>query len=425
MTCDSLIGPADGTISFWACTPLDEARSVDLPGSGSYSVLPEARGSVTSSVQTTEATNCSRGSPLVTPDAILDPLVVIFRSDGRVHMVNEVVQALMVAGGMADLNDVGDGDRLVNRFIAPEDRERCIRAIGQMIAGVGSSSIEADLLAGDGQRRRIRWTPTTCLDGGQDVVSFAAIGRDVSAEIGLKTQLLAFDRLESVGFIAAGLTHDFNNLLAVAGGNLELALDMGEMDELARSRTEAALSAVEHCGEIAKRLLSIASRVEGSNSRVVSDASEVVGSVVDMLSGVLSPGVRVSVADGTNSIGLDIDAIHLEQILLNLVLNACDAMDDEGSILISLRVLDDPEPAVMEIIVRDDGPGISESIREEIFAPLFSTATTAGRTGLGLAMVRLLVESAGGSVRARSEVGAGTEMIVCIPVVQQGVSGAG
>ena len=352
-------------------------------------------------------------------DAIeeVEAIVVMVSADGKFVVVNDVARRLLDGDSGALGPFASDPAGIFRQTIPHEYGAIPFRILNHLRAGNPPPALMSDVIGSDGRSHRIKWSTTAISDETGKITQVVYSGHDVSVERDLRTQLATFDRLDSVGRLAGGLTHDFNNLLTIAGGNLELALDIGAMDEMARSRIEAALDAIEHGGEIAHRLLKVASHSAGSGSEQRSETNvvEVVNGLVEMLSGVVGAGIRINVAEEPPVGVVEMDALQLEQVILNLITNACDAMNNRGSIVIAIRELQGPEGAYVELSVRDDGPGIEPSRLEDIFAPFSTDANAEGHTGLGLSTVRLLVESAGGSITATSQLGIGTEMTLNLP----------
>ena len=352
----------------------------------------------------------------------MDSPVIIASPDRRSISMNDAARLLF---GIDDRKISPDGHvsfETCRRSIPMEYQGMHARVLHDLRNGFPPKPFASDAIAHDGRRVRIRWSIAVITDERGSGLQIVYSGRDVTTEHELKAQLASFDRLDSVGLLAGGLTHDFNNLLTIAGGNLELALDIGAMDETSRARIEAALDAIEHGGEIAHRLLKVANHSPDSSAEggSATNVVEVVNALVDMLAGVVGAGIRINVESVSPVSGVDMDSIHLEQVVLNLIMNACDAMHNEGSIVITIRDVPESEPAAIELTVRDDGPGMEPSKLEQIFAPFSTESNGEGHTGLGLTTARILVESVGGSLAAVSELGVGTEMILNLPIERSG-----
>lgn len=402
----------------WACLPLDEVRSNEVLEEIVSPILSEAIGPMRLSQETTRRVERTFGRYNAELIEAIDSLVVIVGADNKAIVVNDAVRELVgFDRGEMEFQDSG-ALQLINRFVAPEFRSLHLEALRRLQLGQPVPAFEAEVIDYEGRRHRIKWSTTTITDGYGALVQIIYSGRDISTEYELRKQLASIDRLESVGLLASGLTHDFNNLLTIAAGNLELALDAGEIDDASNSRVGVALDAIEHATEISRRLLNVAKQFGGSSlgNSSVQNVFDLVDSLVEMLSGVVSTGIRIRVAKLCPPVGVEMDPIYLEQVLLNLILNACDAMENSGSIVITIRTEKIGDENVVALSVLDDGPGIETEKIREFFAPFASESNSESHTGLGLTTVRLLVESAGGSVAAFSEVGRGAEMIVRLPL---------
>jgi signal transduction histidine kinase/CheY-like chemotaxis protein len=256
----------------------------------------------------------------------------------------------------------------------------------------------------------------------------AQIERLVRGRIQLEQQLWQAQKMEAVGRLAGGIAHDFNNILAVISSHAQLLRSMGT--SATSGELEEIEFAAQRAGARTRRLLDF-SRTSTSDARPVLLA-EVVRSMQPMLSRLLAADISftLDVADGDAAVALA-DG-QLEQVLLNLAINARDAMPTGGHLSIATRrasAIDrkrlaalgvpDREWAVIE--VRDDGGGMDEPTRTRLFEPFFTTKPRGRGTGLGLATVDGIVRGAGGHVLVDSDVGRGTTMTVLLPVADASV----
>ena len=294
--------------------------------------------------------------------------------------------------------------------------------------GEGPAPFEYAAFDADRGTRRIRWTVSTVTDSAQEISQIIYSGRDISHERELEDRLATLDRMESVGLLASGLAHDFNNLLTIAVGNLELAIDTADISETGITRIEAALGALDRGSDLTRRLMAMVRRPDGvgATEMVVStprsrDVSLLVEDLVELVSGAVGSEISFDTSGLGEPVAAAIEPTHLEQVLLNLISNACDAMHGRGRIAISSALSADSSgmPSV-EITVRDDGPGMDAEHLQKMFDPLFSDAVAVGHAGLGLATSRLLIESVGGSITASSIPGDGTSICVRVPIVHRG-----
>ena len=231
-------------------------------------------------------------------------------------------------------------------------------------------------------------------------------------------------RLESLGRITGGIAHDFNNLLTVITGNLESARAEADVPvEVREAMTDAAVAA-ERAGELVQRLLAF-SRKHPVAPRTV-DLGDVVRGVHKLLTRVLDEQIRVELEVGHEVARVDADPRQLEQVVMNLALNARDAMAKGGTLFIGVseRALSVQQAArhagvqagdYVCLTVRDSGAGIETAHLEHIFEPFFTTKREGEGTGLGLATVHAIVLQCGGFIDVRSEAGVGSTFFVFLP----------
>lgn len=257
----------------------------------------------------------------------------------------------------------------------------------------------------------------------------------------LSEQLGQAQRLDLAGRLASGLAHDLNNHLAVMAVSLELVeedaaqlaaggADVGELEEDLQQLSRS----VAHASQLTGKLLEFARREPQAPTDV--DVAASVGAVERLLRPTLPTGValRVELEDGLPAVTAD--RIQLEQAVVNLVVNAIDALDEEGTVVIRARRADVPVPAGragsgplvdapwVAVAVIDDGSGMDEETAARAFEPLFSTRKSEGGTGLGLAIVQAFTQQVGGGVELRSRRGEGTEVTLRLPTARVGEPGA-
>jgi signal transduction histidine kinase len=235
------------------------------------------------------------------------------------------------------------------------------------------------------------------------------------------------DRLEVVGRLAAGVAHDFKNLLTVVMGNAGLIARRGDLPPDVSQRANNIVEASERGAELVRELLEFG-REPGGLARVL-DVSEVVESFLPILRSSIGHGCPVEFSCESGAGKVMIDRGNLERVLLNLVFNAQDATPAGGAISIHVapdRTTDGDGPpgAYVRIDVSDTGVGIEPEALERIFDPSYTTKPTGKGTGLGLAVVRRIVDRAGGFVRVESRPGSGTTFRIYLPRVT-GQEGSG
>lgn len=237
-------------------------------------------------------------------------------------------------------------------------------------------------------------------------------------------------KLQVVGQLTGQVAHDFNNILAIIRGYSEMALPGLEGNDAVRSNVSHIAKAAEHAAHLVSQLRAFVCR--HSDAADLIELNETVQDVMALLRPLLGDGIALSVTTGQPA-RVRAQAGQIEQILVNLVTNAKDALSGRGAISIRtyLTVLDEPHAATnpearpgcyVALVVSDNGKGMAESVRAQVFQPYFTTK--ASGTGLGLATVYGLVTSMGGHVEVESEPGHGATFTVYLPRVGQAEDGA-
>jgi len=257
------------------------------------------------------------------------------------------------------------------------------------------------------------------------VVNHVKVARDVTRQMELETQLRQAQKMEAVGRLAGGIAHDFNNLLTVIAGYAELVQMNLRSDDLALKQVNEISKAAARAAELTGSLLAF-SRKAIIRPRVM-NLEPAVRSVERMLQRIIRENIRLELLADERTWNVRTDPGQIEQIILNLVTNARDAMPDGGQLTIELRnaILDEyyaqlhPEVSPGRyalLMVSDTGVGMDEATRAKIFEPFFTTKGEQG-TGLGLATVYGIVKQHHGHITCYSEVGKGTTFRVYLPAV--------
>jgi PAS domain S-box-containing protein len=252
--------------------------------------------------------------------------------------------------------------------------------------------------------------------------------RDITDRVRAEERLRDSQRMEAIGQLTGGVAHDFNNLLQVIRGNLELLQSSVEGDERGQTRLRNALYGAERAAQLTRQLLAFARR-QPLEPKVV-NLSRLVSDMADLLRRTLGESIEVEtvVAGGLwNTIA---DPAQVESALLNLSLNARDAMPRGGRLTVEITnaSLDEayassarevtPGQYVM-LAVTDTGEGMSEEVRARVFEPFFTTKTEGRGTGLGLSMVYGFVKQSSGHIQVYSEPGQGTTVKIYLPRSRQ------
>ncbi len=295
--------------------------------------------------------------------------------------------------------------------IDPADRDRVQAAVAAALAGPAPLRLEYFMGRGDGTRIRVRHQGRPVLDGSGGVVGMVGLLADVTEQTDLAEQLVQAQKMEAVGRLASSVAHDVNSILTVIQMHGEFLAEDLAAGHPGREDAEAILKAGQRAAALTRRLLGLSRRTGGERGPV--DLARAVTGMASMLERVLGSGVSVSVLEGPEVPWIEADGNHVEQILLNLAMNARDAMGGRGRLEISTRV--DPGDHRVRLEVADDGCGMDETVRARVFEPFFTTKPAGYGTGLGLSIVYGLVKEMGGGIELATAPGQGTRFSLWFP----------
>ena len=270
-------------------------------------------------------------------------------------------------------------------------------------------------------------TITPFKDEQGQVVHFIAIGRDLTEQRLLESQLLQAQKMETVGRLAGGIAHDFNNLLTVINGTVELMLLDVKRDDPFRADLKDVRDAGIRAALLTRQLLAF-SRKQIMKFDIV-DLNELIVGVQTILHRLIGEDITLVVSPTAHLGCVRADPTQVEQVLLNLSVNARDAMPSGGTLTFttenvhigSADLIVHPSLTTGDYVllkVSDTGEGMDETIRRRIFEPFFTTKGLGKGTGLGLSMVYGIVKQSGGSIFADSVPGTGTTFAIYLPRVE-------
>ena len=268
---------------------------------------------------------------------------------------------------------------------------------------------------------RVRHHSGACIARRERDEAFASLRRSQEQLAASQSALQQAQKMEAIGQLTGGVAHDFNNVLQIIGGNLQLLKLVGNLNEAARARVEMALSGVERGAKLASHLLAFARRQPLQS--VVIDPGHLLREMDDMARRVLGAStlVRTEIAHGLGS--TMIDPNQLNNVLLNLVINARDAMPDGGTLTIRGANIDRgdelppevPDNDYVMLEIADTGKGMPPEVLRRAFEPFFTTKPTGQGTGLGLSMAYGFVKQSGGEIVLHSEQGKGSSVRIYLP----------
>ena len=250
-------------------------------------------------------------------------------------------------------------------------------------------------------------TPVTRADG--TITHLVSVQQDISERKRIEEQLLQAQKMEAVGRLAGGVAHDFNNLLQAMVGVTELLRQPDVPPQEAAPKLQELEELVQRGSQLTRQLLLFARRDTAKQESL--DLNRVVEGTVRLLHRLLRENIELVFEPGAGVLPLTADRGQIEQVVMNLAVNACDAMPHGGRL--SLTTSRDNGNVWLE--VADTGEGIPEEIRDQLFEPFFTTKERGKGTGLGLSVVQGIVSRLGGRIDLESQVGRGTTIRVTFP----------
>lgn len=311
-------------------------------------------------------------------------------------------------------------------MVHPEDREAVLRSVDRILSGGEAEPLEHRILRRNGSERWVRHTPVPRRDAKGRLVGYDGLIKDITerrlAEQGRRAMerkvqeareqnlLERAHRLGSLGLLASGVAHEVNNPLQGMLSHVDNARRALPADSPARRSLDMVERGIQSIATLVQRLLRLGAADEPGVQRT--RFRETAGFVRDLVGRQMeASGVRLTLSDRTPDPALAISRDDLVQVLLNLLLNARDAMPGGGAVTVDIEVA----AAEAAIRVADTGPGIPADRLPMIFTPFFTTKGPRG-TGLGLAVTESLVRACGGRIEAESEPGRGTVFVLRLPL---------
>jgi PAS domain S-box-containing protein len=317
---------------------------------------------------------------------------------------------------------------LPNAYALLHDQDRPL--VMDQLARLGQSGSSSVQLTVRGTRKdgtivQVEAFYTVTEFGNQPAILATVI--DISDRVKLEDQLRHAQKMEAVGRLAGGIAHDFNNLLTAIRGNAELLSHRVKHDPAMAAEVDEILHAADRAASLTRQLL-LFSRKQVLQP-VALDINEIVGAVSRMARRLIGADVQLHVELGPSVAQILADPAQIEQVLLNLIVNARDAMPDGGRIQVHTANVKlgagDPDTtqsglvpgAYVLLAVSDDGIGMDQATQARIFEPFFTTKETGRGTGLGLATVYGIVRQTGGAITVASDPGQGAHFRVFLPAV--------
>jgi len=328
-----------------------------------------------------------------------------------------------------------------NKPFHPEDKQRAWDAWQKAIAGKGVYSIESRLRRADGVYRwwLVRGVPM--LDDAGRIVKWYGTCTDIhdlktaaKEREELQSQLKQSQKMETIGKLAGGVAHDFNNILTAIIGYAGFLMKDLAKDDPKREDVKEILTAAERAAGLTQQLLAF-SRKQVLRTEAA-DLNSVVAGIEKMLKRLIGENIKLETRFTPSPCRVMVDIGQIEQVLVNLAVNARDAMPEGGTLTLETALMDagadfvSKHPAftpgrLVCLTVKDTGCGMTDKVKEHVFEPFFTTKETGKGTGLGLSTVFGILKQSGGEIGLESAPDRGTTFNICLPYYEAAAPGNG
>lgn len=348
---------------------------------------------------------------------------------------NDVIYAHDLEGNVTALNKAGERlfgysqaealTRNIADVLSPEQMTRARELIQRVVSQGGLSSFQLEAVARDGRRLQLEISSWLVAQDGQPF-AVQGIARDVTEKNKLEAQFLRSQRLENIGRLAGGIAHDLNNVLSPILMAVPVLRDEVK-NEYSRSLLDSVESSAHRGANIIKQILTFSRGIEGQKTAL--QPRYLLKEIAKIIQETFPKDIQLRTKWTQDLWLVSGDATQLHQVLLNLCINARDAMPEGGTLALAAEniVLEGSPRTMMPgaqpgnyvlLTVSDTGEGIAPENIDKIFDPFFTTKPVGKGTGLGLSTVLGIVKSHGGCLDIQSKPGAGTVFKVCLPAVQ-------
>lgn len=311
-----------------------------------------------------------------------------------------------------------NGHNWFDNFVPEEQREARREQFARWMRGEEELVLESKsrVITLKGNERFVQWQVAPLTDDGGNLIGILRSGQDLTDQMRAEEQLQQAQKMEAVGQLTSGIAHDFNNILAVVMGNLELAGDWLKEGKDVERLIALAMDGAQKGADLNRQLLTFSRRQVFENK--ICDVNQVIDDMTGLLQRSLGETVRIDTKLCNIDCHSALDPAQLESAILNLALNARDAMPDGGSLTIETSVMDSEEypgfekaeAPLVHILVSDTGTGMPPEVRERALEPFFTTKEAGLGSGLGLSMVYGFVDQTGGQMDIDSTPGKGTDI---------------
>jgi len=331
-------------------------------------------------------------------------LIFTLDTSGKITSINQAVSSLL---GYT----VEEGQRMrLADLLAPDYRDSLTERLTRLSSGPVAEAWEVIAIAKDGRRVHLELKSRLIPAHNGHPAGIEGIARDITDRRVLEDHVRQAQKMEAIGVLAGGIAHDFNNLLTGILGYAYLLQSDAEIAEKHSEAIDVILRSAERAAQLTTQLLGFARRDKIQNTPV--DVHNTIRDLVALLQRTIDKKVRITTLLRAEHAFVMGDPGQLYQLMLNLCLNARDAMPSGGELTIQTRSSKDQ----LVITVADTGTGIAPEIRDRIFEPFFTTKAPDKGTGMGLAVVYGIVRSHGGLVTLESEIGKGSTFHTTLPL---------
>ena len=344
----------------------------------------------------------------------------VVNEDGEVLLWNRAAERI---SGYTREQVMGKSSIWKQLYPDVKDRDRVINTVrGAINDEKNTGSFESIIIREDGKSRVILWDIKGLKDENDILTAAISLGQDITEKKQLENKLLHAQKMEAIGRLAGGIAHDFNNILTVISGYSELSLMRIKQGEALFDSITQIRMAAGKAESLTRQLLAF-SRQQVMNP-VLIDPRVLLLEMNKMLIRLIGEDVELVIDTDPDLLRVKADPGSIEQVIMNLVVNARDSMPDGGTITISMQNREKPSEtgdhadAAVLICIRDTGTGMDEKIRERIFEPFFTTKEVGKGTGLGLSTVYGIVTQLNGTIDVWSKPGSGSAFTVCLPGIK-------
>jgi PAS domain S-box-containing protein len=345
--------------------------------------------------------------------------VTIASPDRSLLYLNRSARALL---GVSDTEDIAR--RSLWDYHTPISRAQLLEEALPAAERDGVWCGEGTLLSSDGREVPVSLLVLAHFRADDSLERYATVARDLTREKELEEQLLQSQKMEALGRLAGGAAHDFNNLLSVIISGTELAVGRLPEESPLRQELDVVLEASKRATDLTQQMLTFSRK--SAREGIVVDVNDLITRMTDILSRLVGNHIKLIMRLAPEAVNIKADPSQIEQVILNLVVNARDAMPKGGTLTLETRscLIEEAKDAsrvsgvrkqYVVLGVADSGTGMDATTKAHIFEPFFTTKEVGSGTGLGLSTVFGIVKQSGGSIRVESELGRGTRFEVSFP----------